>query len=45
MIAVWQRPGTSVFARNPAGEVFYAYSAYANAGDMPLGINYLGLLD
>ena len=38
-------PGTSVFARNPAGEVLHAYSAYTNGGDMPLSINYLGLLD
>jgi predicted dithiol-disulfide oxidoreductase (DUF899 family) len=37
-------PGTSVFARNPAGEVFHAYSAYFNGGDMPLTINYPGLL-
>ena len=37
-------PGTSVFARNPAGEVFHAYSAYFNGGDMPLSINYPDLL-
>jgi predicted dithiol-disulfide oxidoreductase (DUF899 family) len=38
-------PGTSVFARSPAGEVFHAYSAYFNGGDMPLSLNYLALLD
>jgi predicted dithiol-disulfide oxidoreductase (DUF899 family) len=37
-------PGTSVFARNPAGEVFHAYSAYFNGGDMPLSLNYPALL-
>jgi predicted dithiol-disulfide oxidoreductase (DUF899 family) len=37
-------PGTSVFARNPAGEVFHAYSAYFNGGDMPLSLNYPSLL-
>jgi predicted dithiol-disulfide oxidoreductase (DUF899 family) len=37
-------PGTSVFARNPAGEVFHVYSAYTNGGDMPLSLNYPGLL-
>jgi predicted dithiol-disulfide oxidoreductase (DUF899 family) len=37
-------PGTSVFARNAAGEVFHTYSAYTNGGDMPLSLNYLGLL-
>lgn len=37
-------PGSSVFARNPAGEVFHAYSAYFNGGDMPLSINYPALL-
>ena len=31
-------PGTSVFARNAAGEVFHAYSAYTNGGDMPLSL-------
>ena len=38
-------PGTSVFARNTAGEVFHAYSAYFNGGDMPLSLNYPALLD
>src|SRR5262249_43105803 len=37
-------PGTSVFARNDAGEVFHTYSAYTNGGDMPLGLTYLSLL-
>ena len=37
-------PGTSVFARNAAGEVFHTYSAYTNGGDMPLSLNYLSLL-
>ena len=37
-------PGTSVFARNPAGGVFHAYSAYTNGGDMPLSLNYPSLL-
>jgi predicted dithiol-disulfide oxidoreductase (DUF899 family) len=37
-------PGTSVFARNMAGEVFHAYSAYFNGGDMPLSLNYPALL-
>jgi predicted dithiol-disulfide oxidoreductase (DUF899 family) len=37
-------PGTSVFGRNAAGEVFHAYSAYFNGGDMPLSINYPDLL-
>ncbi len=37
-------PGTSVFARNPAGEVFHAYSAYFNGGDMPFSLNYPALL-
>jgi predicted dithiol-disulfide oxidoreductase (DUF899 family) len=38
-------PGTSVFARNSAGEVFHTYSAYFNGGDMPLSINYPALLE
>ena len=37
-------PGTSVFGRNAAGEVFHAYSAYFNGGDMPLSLNYPELL-
>jgi predicted dithiol-disulfide oxidoreductase (DUF899 family) len=37
-------PGTSVFGRNGAGEVFHAYSAYFNGGDMPLSVNYPDLL-
>jgi predicted dithiol-disulfide oxidoreductase (DUF899 family) len=37
-------PGTSVFARNAAGEVFHTYSAYTNGGDMPLSVTYLSLL-
>ncbi len=37
-------PGTSVFGRNAAGEVFHAYSAYFNGGDMPLAVNYPDLL-
>jgi predicted dithiol-disulfide oxidoreductase (DUF899 family) len=37
-------PGTSVFGRNAAGEVFHAYSAYFNGGDMPLTVNYPDLL-
>ena len=37
-------PGTSVFARNPAGEVFHVYSAYGNGGDMPLTAHYPELL-
>jgi len=37
-------PGTSVFGRNAAGEVFHAYSAYFNGGDMPLSVNYPDLL-
>jgi predicted dithiol-disulfide oxidoreductase (DUF899 family) len=37
-------PGTSVFARNAAGEVFHTYSAYTNGGDMPLSLTYLSLL-
>ena len=37
-------PGTSVFARNEAGEVFHAYSAYTNGGDMPLSVQYPELL-
>jgi hypothetical protein len=34
-----------VFGRNAAGEVFHAYSAYFNGGDMPLSLNYPALLD
>jgi predicted dithiol-disulfide oxidoreductase (DUF899 family) len=37
-------PGTSVFGRNAAGELFHAYSAYFNGGDMPLSVNYPDLL-
>jgi len=37
-------PGTSVFARNEAGEVFHVYSAYTNGGDMPLSVHYPELL-
>jgi len=37
-------PGTSVFARNEAGEVFHVYSAYGNGGDMPLTAHYPELL-
>lgn len=37
-------PGTSVFARNEAGEVFHVYSAYTNGGDMALSIHYPELL-
>jgi len=37
-------PGTSVFGRDAAGEVFHAYSAYFNGGDMPLALNYPDLL-
>jgi predicted dithiol-disulfide oxidoreductase (DUF899 family) len=37
-------PGTSVFARNAAGEVFHVYSAYGNGGDMPLTAHYPELL-
>jgi predicted dithiol-disulfide oxidoreductase (DUF899 family) len=37
-------PGTSVFARNEAGEVFHAYSAYTNGGDMALALHYPELL-
>jgi predicted dithiol-disulfide oxidoreductase (DUF899 family) len=37
-------PGTSVFARNAAGEVFHTYSAYTNGGDMPLALTYLSLV-
>ena len=37
-------PGTSVFARNEAGEVFHVYSAYTNGGDMPLAAHYGELL-
>lgn len=37
-------PGTSVFARSAAGEVFHTYSAYTNGGDMPLSLTYLSLL-
>jgi predicted dithiol-disulfide oxidoreductase (DUF899 family) len=38
-------PGASVFARNNGtGEVFHAYSAYTNGGDMPLSLNYLSLV-
>ena len=37
-------PGTSVFARSAAGEVFHTYSAYTNGGDMPLSANYPELL-
>jgi predicted dithiol-disulfide oxidoreductase (DUF899 family) len=37
-------PGTSLFARNQAGEVFHVYSAYTNGGDMPLSANYVELL-
>ena len=37
-------PGTSVFARNEAGEVFHVYSAYTNGGDMPLAAHYPELL-
>jgi predicted dithiol-disulfide oxidoreductase (DUF899 family) len=37
-------PGTSVFARDAAGEVFHTYSAYTNGGDMPLSLTYLSLL-
>jgi predicted dithiol-disulfide oxidoreductase (DUF899 family) len=38
-------PGTSVFARTPVGQVFHAYSAYFNGGDMPLSLNYPALLE
>lgn len=44
-IDMTELPGTSVFARNPAGEVFHAYSAYFNGGDMPLSLNYPALLE
>jgi predicted dithiol-disulfide oxidoreductase (DUF899 family) len=37
-------PGTSVFARNDAGEVFHVYSAYSNGGDMPIAAHYPELL-
>jgi predicted dithiol-disulfide oxidoreductase (DUF899 family) len=37
-------PGTSVFARDEAGEVFHVYSAYTNGGDMPLSVHYPELL-
>ena len=37
-------PGTSVFARNEAGEVFHTYSAYTNGGEMPLNLNYFSLV-
>ncbi|HEY7607786.1 MAG TPA: thioredoxin family protein [Alphaproteobacteria bacterium] len=32
-----ERPGASVFARNPAGEVFHTYSTYARGLDMLIG--------
>lgn len=38
-------PGTSVFARNSAGEIFHIYSAYFNGGDMPLSLNYAALAE
>ena len=37
-------PGTSLFARNEAGEVFHTYSGYGNGGDMPLTAHYPELL-
>ena len=37
-------PGTSIFARNEACEVFHVYSAYGNGGDMPLTAHYPELL-
>jgi predicted dithiol-disulfide oxidoreductase (DUF899 family) len=32
-----ERPGASVFARNPAGEVFHTYSTYSRGLDMLIG--------
>lgn len=37
-------PGLSVFYKNPAGEIFHTYSAYARGGDILIGAhNYLDI--
>lgn len=39
-----ERPGTSVFYKNAAGEIFHTYSSYSRAGDILIGAhNFLDL--